>query len=642
MNKLRIFSIFLISLLCLNALSTEAGTNSVATTADVFDPPLITANITEGSTYSGVFEIEVISSEQGAGFVYVDGSVWANLDFSVGLINTFPYNTFTQAYGSHTFLFEVTDLTGDTGYLTVNVIIKNDFDAPSISVNITDGSTYSGIFDIQVDADEEATGFAYVDGSVWANLDLATKTDVFVFNTFAFSYGTHSFTFELTDTSDNVATLDISVTLKNDFDAPVINVNITNGVTYAGIFDIQVNTDEVASGFAYVDGSVWANLDLSGKLVIFTFNTFAYTDGQHEFIFEAKDESDNVATLSITFIIKNDVTEPIVTADLTDYNTYSGDINIQIDSSEFVSIYVYVDDFSIAFLETDTLNQAFFWLSTTGWSDGIHNVSFSSVDNGNNWYNIDYWVYFKNDFSAPIITTDLIDGATYWGMLDLKIELSEQGAGAIYIDGTLDGTFPTVWMVEYSIDTSLYTNDMHNITIESWDDNGNFDVLSILVYFENNYIEITTNIIGTQIYSGVVTVEIKINVPVTDGIISENGVQILDFSFEFDGLIYYAIFDVNTTSWENSAHHLFAEFYYFNDLVDFIDFILQTDNVVSDDPTTSDNSTTDDLDTISSDATNSTIDTPSTPELPLPGFTWVFTISAFISLIFVYSKKKRN
>ncbi|MHA1869434.1 MAG: tandem-95 repeat protein [Promethearchaeota archaeon] len=344
----------------------------------------------------GTFQIDLTSNEsdnEDSGTDldwYVSGLneslVWVTGNYSDDDILTF--HSVANVSGSDIFTLHLVDSRGleDTVDITITVNPVNDDPTIVNATAIRENSNWTvdeDFGEVQIDLSgnrsdiDDPTNVLYWSTSGW-NSSLATLSingDIITINSLANVSGDVTFTLELHDDSDGLATTSITFTVNPVNDDPTIvnataireNSNWTVDEDFGEVqIDLIGNRSDIddPTNVLYWSTSGWnsslATLTINGDII--TINSLANVSGDVTFTLELHDDSDGVATTSITFTVNPVNDDPtIVNATAIRENA-----NWTVDE-DFGEVQI---DLSGNRSDIDDPTNVLYW-STSGWNSSL-------------------------------------------------------------------------------------------------------------------------------------------------------------------------------------------------------------------------------------------------------------------------------
>jgi len=295
---------------------------SVTVTNDTMAPTVALTSPAAASTVSGTVTVAATASDD-VGVVSVefvlDGAPLGAADLAAPYQLAWPTATVTN--GTHTLTAVARDASGKQATATtVNVIVANDFVAPTVALYSPDAaSTVKGTVVVAASAWDNV-GIVSVefllDGVPLGAADLAAPYQV-SWPTVTAANGAHMLTAVARDGAGNQTTAtSISVTVANDITPPAVAMtspaassNLTGTVTVAATASDDVGVVSVAF---LLDGLPLGAADLAAPYQL-AWSTATVANGPHTLTAVARDGAGNEATAtSVSVSVANDIVAPTV------------------------------------------------------------------------------------------------------------------------------------------------------------------------------------------------------------------------------------------------------------------------------------------------------------------------------------------
>ncbi len=307
----------------LNIATSSAVSFTVSNTvADTQAPTITVTSPVASTTVSGALNFTASSTDNvavaGVQF-FLDNAVFGAEDITAPY--SISFNSTTTTNGSHNVFARARDTSGNVATssvvtFTVNNVVA-DTTLPTVAiVSPADGSTASSTINVTVTGNDNIALAGLnltIDGISYGTM-ATTSPAVFSLDTKQYTNGTHTIGAKATDTSGNIATTSIQMTIANpvpDLTAPV--VSITSPIassTVSGMMTVNVTaTDNVSVSDVHImiDGDsigVDATSPYSASL-----DTNTLTNGIHIATAYAEDAAGNIGNASsVSFTVYNYVT----------------------------------------------------------------------------------------------------------------------------------------------------------------------------------------------------------------------------------------------------------------------------------------------------------------------------------------------
>ncbi|MEN3013236.1 MAG: glycosyl hydrolase family 8 [Endomicrobiia bacterium] len=268
-------------------------------------------------------------------------------------------------------------------------------------------------------------------------------------------------------------------------------VNPSSGSIIEGSTTVVVNVytaGTVSSVEFYVD-NVLKYTDTSSPYS-WVWDTTQYTDGVHELKVVGYTTSGSSDTKKVWIIINNIKQPPAIQSiSLQDGSTVQGTVNISVNATDDVGITkveFYINNVNIY---TKTSAPFSYSWNTQSYSDGEYSLKIKVYDTDNLSTEQQLKVYVDNIDSKPTVRfISLQNGTTLQATVNIQIEASDdRGISRIelYIDNTLLFTQNNSTRLNYSLDTSLYSDGLHVLKSVAYDTQNQTSQVEISVYFDN-------------------------------------------------------------------------------------------------------------------------------------------------------------
>src|SRR3989339_830900 len=366
---------------------------TVNNVAPVDNPPTINITApTNNSTVSGIVTISATASDDnGVNKVcfYVD-----NVIKSTDTISPYTYvlDSTGLSDGAHTIKAAVTGTNAPTTIAQITVTINNappPDDPPVVVITSpANGDTISGTITISATARDDngvnKVNF-YIDNIIKSTDTASPYT--YNMDTTGYANGSHIIKAVATDTANQTANLQISVTVNNIVidNPPTINITApTNNSIVSGIVTISgtASDDNGVSSVAFYVDDVLKNTDTTSPYT-YSLNTTGYADGTHIIKAVATDTANQTANLQISVTVSNIVIDNPPTINITaptNNSMVSGIVTISgtaTDDNGVASVAFYIDNI---LKNTDTTSPYTYSLDTTGYINGVHTVKAVATD----------------------------------------------------------------------------------------------------------------------------------------------------------------------------------------------------------------------------------------------------------------------
>src|SRR3989339_552443 len=546
--------------------------------APVDNPPTVSITApANGDTISGSIAITATASDDnGVSRVnfYID-----NIMKSTDTASPYTYTMETTQYsnGSHIIKAVATDTASQTANTQITVTVNNVAadNPPTVSITApANNATISGTITITATASDDngvSSVRFYVD-NIMKSTDTASPY-TYNLDTTGYANGTHIIKAVATDTANQTANLQISVTVNNIVidNPPTINITApTNNSIVSGIVTISgTATDDngVASVAFYID-NILKNTDTTSPYT-YSLDTTGYINGVHTVKAVATDTITQTTNAQISVTINNvapvDNPPTINITAPTNNSIVSGIVTISATASDdngVNKVCFYVDN---VIKSTDTISPYTYVLDSTGLSDGAHTIK--AAVTGTNAPTTIAQITITIDNAPPsddpptVAITAPANGDTISGSIAITATASDDNGVSrvnFYVDNIMKST-DTASPYTYNLDTTGYANGTHIIKAVATDTANQTANLQITVTVSNIVIDNppTINITAptnNSMVSGIVT----ISGTATD----DNGVA--SVAFYIDNILKNTdttspyTYSLNTTGYADGSHTIKA------------------------------------------------------------------------------------
>jgi hypothetical protein len=259
-----------------------------------------------------------------------------------------------------------------------------------------------------------------------------------------------------------------------DATAPILTVNSPENKTYGILVEFNVSTNEGANWCGYsMDGT--ANVSMtSTSITSWNYTQFSVSNGAHSVIYYCQDFAGNFNSSNIVYFSYDSVPPMITIVNPlnTTYNTSV--ISFNVSTSEAANWCKYnMDGTALYSMFNTTPGKTEWGVIKPSIADGTHNVTYQCGDlYGNN--NFSTYEYFTVDTTAPTITINYPENATYGASVIFDVSTSEAASWCTYsLDGAANVTMGNVSSTSWSLTNSSMTAGLHNVVYYCADVFGN-------------------------------------------------------------------------------------------------------------------------------------------------------------------------
>jgi len=306
--------------------------------------------------------------------------------------------------------YSATDSSGNTGTAIRRVIVKEDADAPIVTLNVPSYNNVELFYNIQNNYSETYTEYGasatdIEDGSLPVSTTITRApisggSSVTVTTVDPVVEGFYTVTYSATDTAGNVGTAQRFVTVIEDTVAPVITLNGANPVNL-------IYNDTVTPTFSQPYVEFGATSDGGEVVTIDSSAVNETTAGTYTVYYSATDRVGNIGTTTRTVIVTLDADAPTVTLNTPSYNpvdlVYNSTNGYSETYTEYSASATDATDGTLSVVKTVTRNG-------TSVSDvdpivaGTYTVRYTATDTAGNEGFATRTVTVVNDTVAPVVT----------------------------------------------------------------------------------------------------------------------------------------------------------------------------------------------------------------------------------------------
>ncbi len=240
-----------------------------------------------------------------------------------------------------------------------------------------------------------------------------------------------------------------------------------------------------------IDSTLYETIEVSGATdhIVFNIDFSKLSEGYHNLTLIAYDAAGN--SYSVEYSIIKDITKPSISVQGFTNGTIvslTTSIPVTVEDNILVKeLYVFIDNELIEYRELYTTSTSLsIELDTTEYTEGTHILYVKAIDIAGNYRY--YTVEFIVDNSPPQITVNPdINETTISGYIALSVDISDLSFdnAIVYIDEELLGIYD-VGSFSIGIDTTMYSNGVHTITIKAFDKAGFEKTLVLVVTIDNS------------------------------------------------------------------------------------------------------------------------------------------------------------
>jgi hypothetical protein len=306
--------------------------------------------------------------------------------------------------------YSATDSSGNTGTAIRRVIVKEDADAPIVTLNVPSYNNVELFYNIQNNYSETYTEYGasatdIEDGSLSVTTTITRApigggSSVTVTTVDPVVEGFYTVTYSATDTAGNVGTAERFITVIEDTVAPVITLNGANPVNL-------IYNDTVTPTFSQPYVEFGATSDGGEVVTIDSSAVNETTAGTYTVNYSATDRVGNIGTTTRTVIVTLDADAPTVTLNTPSYNpvdlVYNSTNGYSETYTEYSASATDATDGTLSVVKTVTRNG-------TSVSDvdpivaGTYTVRYTATDTAGNEGFATRTVTVVNDTVAPVVT----------------------------------------------------------------------------------------------------------------------------------------------------------------------------------------------------------------------------------------------
>jgi hypothetical protein len=356
-------------------------------------------------------------------------------------------------------------------------------------------------------------------------------------------------------------TYGVDVLLVSDSVQPTITLDYPmEGQTVGGLVSVTATAfddfllDEVEVSFDY--GSTYhAMTSAGGNIYTYSWDTTAYSEGNHRVIVRATDHGGNMDSDFADIYVSNDASSPTVSiAAPIDLEYAEGMYTIQVLATdnhalEYVNLTLNSNTYAMVFNPGSGYYEYSF--DTTSFSDGLHNLSAEAKDYAGNFATESLSSGFYIDNTYPTLSVnmpannDLVSGTS----VSVDVDSSDVGPFTPTVHYRIDsgawtalsGSEPTGWTDTW--DSTAVSDGIHTATFRAYDEIGHtiYESVSIVVDNENPSAFIVSPVVGEYV-EGVFTFKV----------LASDAVEVTNVTITINGIDYYAGYNSASSFWEVS------------------------------------------------------------------------------------------
>jgi hypothetical protein len=294
------------------------------------------------------------------------------------------WDTTLFAGGPHQVKAEATDNAGNVANHTINVTVNNaDGTPPAVSITSPTPGPVSGNVSITANATDNVavSKVRFWAGSTYLGYDTSFPYSK-AWNTAAGPNGSYVIKAQAFDTSNNVTTVQIAVTVVNaDSTPPTIAITSPGGATGTANINVSASDTQGLQKVQFWVDSTYLGYDASAPYSK-SWNTTLLTDGTHTVRARAVDWANNMTETTMSVVVANDdTTAPAVSiASPLDGGTVSGVVSIDASPTDDLGVQkvqFWVDSTYLGFDASSPYSRS--WNSASV-ANGTHTIRVRAVD----------------------------------------------------------------------------------------------------------------------------------------------------------------------------------------------------------------------------------------------------------------------
>ena len=450
------------------------------------------------------FNLSYVAGDNGTGVMYVD--IYYSTDLSTwtyyGRFTSSPV-TFTAPYDG-TFYFQAiaVDYAGNVenfGGAEAHTTVDTNAPAVQISIDGTAGLNgwYVSSVTISFETDADAVVYYSINNGPWLEYGAP----------FVLGDGIYNITYYAEDSAGNVGNTYYAI-VKVDTHVPELSIlSPENNAVVSGSVDISANSTDVLSNVSVeyrVDSGAWVTMS-GGPVWVATLDTTVLSDGTHTITVRSTDEAGNVVMESTKIVVDNSA--PYGYVEDPDAQSYlEGTVIFKVyayDSVEVGRVVMYIDG-----AEYDMISVGDYYVlnvDTHTLGDGNHSVYAVIYDESGKSYTtaaVDFYV----DNTAPYLYINSpADMEVLSGQVNIDVAVSDVFLDTVEYSVDSSGFVP----ITTPLNTTMYEDGMHTITVRAIDKAGHITTRSVVVYFDNTPPSIVPVSLPENVVSGEIHIAIK-------------------------------------------------------------------------------------------------------------------------------------
>ncbi len=442
---------------------------------DNLAPELAVVGLQTGDYVSGtvVFSTNVSDAFLKDVMYNIDGGSWVN--------TTQSWDTTTLIDGSHVITLRARDEAGHTTTQSLTLIVDNN--APVCAVNSPVSNEYiEGTYIFRLSA-SDSVGIDRVYINVFGANFTATFSGAsgyfeFITDTSIRTDGNYSCKTIAYDRSGKM-TESSSVSFQIDNNAPVMTIYGLQTGAYVSdnlTFNVSASDTFLMDVMFSVDGGAWIDINT-------VWQTSLLLDGGHLVSFRARDQAGHDIQQTMTLIVDN--TDPVITINTPSVDEFiESAYTFRMSAVDQVGVdRVYINVFNNSFLATFSTSSGYyeFTTDTSLKVDGTYTCTATAYDlSGRSTESA--VIDFRVDNNAPVLRVVYpLPGAFLEDFVDVLVNSTD-----VFLNRTEYNVDGTGWVdVMVPLNTSIFGDGDHTITIRSVDDAGHITITAVDVIIDN-------------------------------------------------------------------------------------------------------------------------------------------------------------